>query len=107
MSENQKNELQLIQKNFEIQVAKEALEVAPIESIESINHTIIQEKVKKKLQVNVDELADEVYKILDKNDKLSDEEIAIQLLKKISLYGKSKFMRKLATEMLKEKWWKK
>lgn len=107
MSDNQKNELQLIQKNFENQVSNEALQVAKTGAINSFYYAAIQHEVNKKLQIDVFDLAHEVDKILDVNDKLSNEEIAIELLKKISLHSKSKFMRKLATEMLKEEWWKK
>ncbi|MGN4883457.1 hypothetical protein ACTFST_10880 [Bacillus cereus group sp. MYBK106-1] len=36
---------------------------------------------------------------------LINEEIAVELLKDISINSENKFMKKLATKMLKRKWW--
>ncbi|MEH7456347.1 hypothetical protein V7183_03700 [Bacillus sp. JJ1127] len=108
MSENNntQNELQLIQRNFENQVSNTALELAKAESKLPMNQSII-EAVEKGISVDTVELSKKVEQILDIDEKQSNEEIAIKLLEDISSHSDSKFMRKLASSMLKEKWWEK
>ncbi|PEB48004.1 hypothetical protein CON65_09435 [Bacillus pseudomycoides] len=103
---NTQNELQLIQRNFEKRVSNTALELAKAESKLPMDQSII-EAVEKGISVDTVELSKKVEQMLDIDEKQSNEQIAIKLLEDISSHSDSKFMRKLASSMLKEKWWEK
>ncbi|MFJ8529153.1 hypothetical protein [Bacillus sp. NPDC094106] len=103
---NTQNELQLIQRNFENRVSNTALELAKAESKLPMDQSII-EAVEKGISVDTVELSKKVEQMLDIDEKQSNEQIAIKLLEDISSHSDSKFMRKLASSMLKEKWWEK
>lgn len=83
---------------------KQILEVALYKENE---HSLGFQKDFKEIEVESNDLFNEASDIINENTQISDEDVAIELLKNISKKGKSKFMRKLATEMLKEKWWNK
>lgn len=68
---------------------------------ESIN--TLQSEIQNKIQVDVNELSRVALDLIRQNDKLTDEEVGIELLRNIALNNKSKFMRKLASKMIKEK----
>ncbi|MFP7478317.1 hypothetical protein [Terribacillus saccharophilus] len=77
--------------------AKKNKELLP----ESIN--TLQSEIQNKIQVDVNELSSVALDLIRQNDKLTDEEVGIELLRNIALNNKSKFMRKLASKMIKEK----
>lgn len=72
---------------------------------ENINS--LQVEVRDNIQVDVSELSQISTNLIQNNDQISDEIIALELLKNIAKNNKSKFMRKLASKMIKEKWWEK
>lgn len=71
------------------------------------DNNTLQKQVKKDIQVDVKRLSTITEDLIQKNKYLSDEEIAIELLKDVASNGGSKFIRKIASKMLKEKWWTK
>ncbi|MEH7236398.1 hypothetical protein [Bacillus sp. JJ1562] len=71
------------------------------------NVNSLQEQVKSEIQVDVEELSQVASDLIEKNARLSDQEVAIELLKNIASNNKSKTMRKLASNMINEKWWNK
>ncbi|RAZ67266.1 hypothetical protein [Planococcus maitriensis] len=60
-----------------------------------------------KIKVDESKLYKQAVELLSVNSEVQNKDIAIELLKNISINSKSKFMRKIALEMLKEKWWDK
>jgi ribosomal protein L18E len=103
-----KNELTTIENKFNNNLSNLALKSA------TENEIMIPEKkvlltqlIHKDFQVDVNDLSKTTNDLIVKNEKMSDEEIAIQLLKKLASTNKSKFMKKIASEMIKEEWWKK
>lgn len=67
----------------------------------------LQKQLKKDIQVDVKRLSNITEDLIQENKHLPDEEIAIELLKDVASNGGSKFIRKIASKMLKEKWWTK
>ncbi|MEH7223197.1 hypothetical protein V7112_05220 [Bacillus sp. JJ1566] len=85
-----------------VTTVKNSNELIPLNNIHSL-----QAQVKGEIQVDVKELSQVASDLIEKNEKLSDQEVAIELLKNIASNSKSKIMRKLASNMIKEKWWNK
>ncbi|PFW47249.1 hypothetical protein [Priestia megaterium] len=71
------------------------------------DNNTLQKQVKRDVQVDVKRLSTITEDLIQKNKYLSDKEIAIELLKDVASNGGSKFIRKIASKMLKEKWWTK
>jgi len=101
---NKDSEVLRIEDNFNNQIsalaiadAKKNEELLP----ESIN--TLQSEIQNKIQVDVNELSRVALDLIRQNEKLTDEEVGIELLRNIALDNKSKFMRKLASKMIKEK----
>jgi hypothetical protein len=67
----------------------------------------LQTKINNEIQVDSNELSQVASEVIDKDNNLSDTEVAIELLKYIANRNKSKSMRKIASKMLKERWWEK
>lgn len=63
-------------------------------------------KVKRELQIDSEKLIQVASDLIENNETISDEKVAIELLKEVAKDSKSKTMRKLATKMVKEKWWR-
>lgn len=64
-------------------------------------------KIKRELQIDSEKLVRLASDLIEDNENLSNEEVAIELLKEVAKNGKSKTMRKLAAKIVKEKWWQK
>ncbi len=106
MSVQQKSELQSLQREFENQVVNTTLEAVKNEwKIAVYDEKTVSKKVKDEIDIDTLELSKKVEKLLDIDEKKSNEEIAVELLKDISINSESKFMKKLAKKMLKRKWW--
>lgn len=74
---------------------------------QKLNLQVVNTSVKKKIEVDVNHLAEMTEKYVALNEKQTDEQIAIRLLEDMVESGRTRFMRKIAKEMLKEKWWMK
>lgn len=68
-------------------------------------NNFLHKKIKKELQVDGYKLARLASNLIEKDKEMTDEKVAIELLKEISNNGESKTMKKLASKMIKEKWW--
>lgn len=108
MTNNLNNELKAIESDFNTNISNLALEsVKNNETMKIENLDLFSKQIHKDIQVDVEVLSAKTSELLSKNDKISDDEIAIELLKKIVSTSDSKFMRKLASEMIREEWWNK
>lgn len=102
------NELVVIENKFKNNITNLALESTKNDlSLTKENLDLVKKQVHKDFHVDVEELSRTTNELLNINNKMSDELIAIELLKKIASNNDSKFMKKLASEMIKEEWWKK
>lgn len=72
-----------------------------------MNLQAMNTSVKKQIDVDIDHLAEMTEKYVARNEKQTDEQIAIRLLEDMVESGRTRLMRKIAKEMLKEKWWMK
>lgn len=72
-----------------------------------MNLQVMNTSVKKQIDIDVNHLAEVTKKYVARNEKQTDEQIAIRLLEDTVENGRTRFMRKIAKEMLKEKWWMK
>ncbi|MFP5109249.1 hypothetical protein ACSU6B_21160 [Neobacillus sp. C211] len=61
----------------------------------------------KDFKVDTQNLSNVASRLIEKNEKLSDTEVAISLLKEVAANGENKFMKKIASKMLNDKWWEK
>lgn len=68
---------------------------------------VFQDRMTEEIQVDVEQLSMLASTLIKEDPKQSDEEIAVKLLKNIAEHSKSKTLRKLATKMVREEWWKK
>lgn len=102
------NELVVIESNFKSNITNFALESTKNNvSLTKEKLDLLTSQVHRDINVDVEKLSGATKELLALNDKISDDEIAIELLKNIASTNDSKFMRKLASEMIKEEWWKK
>ncbi|MFS0562759.1 hypothetical protein AB1K91_18750 [Terribacillus sp. 179-K 1B1 HS] len=101
---NEESEILRLEANFNNQISALAI-VDHKENDESlpVNINSLQSEIQNKIQVDVNELSKVALDLIKQDDKLTDEEVGIELLRNIALNNKSKFMRKLATKMIKEK----
>lgn len=67
----------------------------------------LKAQLHKDFKVDTQTLSMVASSIIEKNEKLSDTEVAISLLKEVAANGENKFMKKIASKMLKDKWWEK
>lgn len=85
-------------------IMKERFEIKAMPSFDS---RLIQSSLKEQVNVDVNHLNEVAKQKIAENKEATDEEIAITLLKDMAETGKTRFIRKIAKEMLKESWWKK
>jgi len=95
-----KEEILKIEDNYNKQIFEVAL-------YDENKGSLDTQRTYKEIKVDAIELFTEATGIINENTQIADKDVAIELLKNIALKGKSKFMRKLAAEMLSEKWWDK
>ncbi|PFP29394.1 hypothetical protein COJ96_10850 [Bacillus sp. AFS073361] len=97
-----------LEQDFKNKVTDLALSTAKSSNIVTISDTNqLKTQLHKDFQVDAAKLSKVATNVIDKNEKLSDKEVAIELLKDIAINGKTKMMKKLASKMLSEKWWEK
>lgn len=104
---NQDLEILKIEDSFNNKISELAIVNAKEQELLPEHINSLQREVKNKIQVDINELSQFATNLIKQDDKLTDEEVAIEMLKNISNNNKSKFMRKLASKMIKEKWWEK
>jgi hypothetical protein len=96
-----------LEQNFNKKISNLAISSAQSKTIAPINLDLLQTQVKKDLNVDVIGLSKIASELVEKNDSLSEKEVAVELLKNIATTSKSKTLRKIASKMVKEKWWEK
>lgn len=104
---NQDLEILKIEDSFNNKISELAIVNAKEQELLPEHINSLQREVKNKIQVDINELSQFATNLIKQDDKLTDDEVAIEMLKNISNNNKSKFMRKLASKMIKEKWWEK
>lgn len=103
----QTNELEVINDQYIKKVEDSVLAVESKQSMSPHELELFNEKLRKKIDLDINRLSETTDRILEENEYISNQDVIIELLKNISVHNKSKFMRKIATEMLKERWWDK
>jgi hypothetical protein len=100
--------LDKIEQDFNNKVTDLALTAAKENNIIDPSE-IVQLKVQlhKDFKVNTQTLSTVASSLIEKKENLSDTEVAISLLKEVAANGENKFMKKIASKMLKDKWWEK
>lgn len=76
-------------------------------AIPSFDSQLVQSSLREQVNVDVNHLSEVAKQKIAENEDATEEEIAITLLKDMAETGKTRFIRKIAKEMLKESWWKK
>lgn len=107
MEDNQKENLVDYEKQFYDGITGLVLKQENNQGLAKLDFQVANSSVRKKINVDVNHLAEMTDKYVSLNEKQTDEQIAIRLLEDMVSNGKTRFMRKIAKEMLKEKWWMK
>jgi len=85
-------------------IMKERFEIKAMPSFDS---RLIQSSLREQVDVDVNHLSELAKQKIAENEESTDEEIAKILLEDMAVTGKTRFIRKIAKEMLKEGRWKK
>ena len=102
LSPGNQNQLQILKKEYQSSITEEVTKLQIGTPLSSMSQKLMGEVG----NIDVGKISDEAFNIVQKNSKLSNEEVAKLLLKRISEISDNRFLKKLAKSMLKKDRWR-